>query len=73
MRVRHVGPHRPPARRHEDVLGGLAGAVGQLDRMRIGDPGAGDERAFLEAFYAQLRAKLEGDMRFGKRKANKFS
>jgi uncharacterized RDD family membrane protein YckC len=36
-------------------------------------PGAGDERAFLEAFYAQLRAKLEGDMRFGKRKADKFS
>lgn len=37
------------------------------------DPGAGDERAFLEAFYSQLRAKLEGDMRFGVRKANKFS
>ncbi len=36
-------------------------------------PGAGDERAFLEAFYAQLRAKLEGDMRFGKRKKDKFS
>ncbi|MBD2840751.1 RDD family protein [Erythrobacter rubeus] len=37
------------------------------------DPGAGDERAFLEAFYSQLRAKLEGNMRFGKRKADKFS
>lgn len=37
------------------------------------NPGAGDERAFLEAFYAQLRAKLERDMRFGKRKADKFS
>ena len=37
------------------------------------DPGAGDERAFLEAFYAQLRARLETDMRFGKRKADKFS
>lgn len=36
------------------------------------DPGAGDERAFLEAYYAQLRAKLEGDMRFGKRKADKY-
>ena len=36
-------------------------------------PGAGDERAFLEAYYAQLRARLEGDMRFGKRKADKFS
>lgn len=37
------------------------------------DPGAGDERAFLEAFYAQLRAKLENDMRFGRRKADKHS
>jgi hypothetical protein len=36
-------------------------------------PGSGDERAFLEAFYAQLRAKLERDMRFGKRKADKYS
>lgn len=36
-------------------------------------PGAGDERAFLEAYYAQLRARLEGGMRFGKRKADKFS
>lgn len=33
----------------------------------------GDERAFLEAFYAALRDKLEKDMRFGKRKADKFS
>lgn len=37
------------------------------------DPGAGDERAFLEAFYAQLRARLEADLRFGKRKADKFA
>lgn len=37
------------------------------------NPGSGDERAFLEAFYAQLRARLESDMRFGKRKADKFS
>lgn len=37
------------------------------------EPGAGDERAFLEAFYAQLRHKLESDMRFGKRKADKHS
>lgn len=37
------------------------------------NPGAGDERAFLEAFYAQLRARLEGGMRFGRRKADKFS
>ena len=35
--------------------------------------GQGDERAFLEAFYAALRAYLERGMRFGKRKADKFS
>ena len=37
------------------------------------NPGAGDERAFLEAYYAQLRARHEGGMRFGKRKADKFT
>lgn len=35
-------------------------------------PGSGDERAFLENYYTQLRARLEGDMRFGKRRADKF-
>lgn len=35
--------------------------------------GAGHERAFLEAFYAALRAHLERGMRFGKRKADKHS
>ncbi|MFC4254315.1 RDD family protein [Altererythrobacter xixiisoli] len=35
--------------------------------------GAGDERAFLEAFYAALRARLERNMRFGNRKKDKFS
>ena len=28
--------------------------------------------AFLEAFYEALRARLERDMRFGKRKKDKF-
>lgn len=37
------------------------------------NPGAGDERAFLEAYYGQLRARLESDLRFGKRKRDKFS
>lgn len=41
---------------------------------RIGwEAGTGDEREFLEAFYAALRARLERDMRFGKRKKDKFS
>lgn len=36
-------------------------------------PGTGDERAFLEAYYTQLRARLEAGMRMGKRKADKFA
>lgn len=49
-------------------------SVHQAICRKVGwNPGSGDERAFLEAFYAQLRARLEGDMRFGKRKADKFS
>jgi uncharacterized RDD family membrane protein YckC len=36
------------------------------------EPGYGDERQFLEAFYEALRARLEGGMRFGKRKKDKF-
>ena len=35
--------------------------------------GNGDEREFLEAFYAALRGHLERDLRFGKRKRDKFS
>jgi uncharacterized RDD family membrane protein YckC len=49
-------------------------AVAETICRKIGwNPGAGDERAFLESFYGQLRARLEVGMRFGKRKANKFS
>ncbi|MCP5394767.1 MAG: RDD family protein [Sphingomonadaceae bacterium] len=49
-------------------------AVADVICRKIGwNPGAGDERAFLEAFYGQLRGRLEGDMRFGKRKADKYS
>jgi uncharacterized RDD family membrane protein YckC len=51
----------------------LAAAHATICRKIGWEPGTGDERAFLEAFYGQLRAKLEGDMRFGKRKADKFS
>ena len=36
------------------------------------EPGVGDDRAFLEAFYAALRARLEQNMRFGRRKKDKF-
>ena len=36
------------------------------------DPGSGDERAFLEAYYTQLRGRLEGGMRLGVRKTDKW-
>ena len=47
-------------------------AVHEAICRKIGwNPGAGDERAFLEAYYTQLRGRLEGGMRMGKRKADK--
>lgn len=49
-------------------------AVHEAICRKIGwNPGAGDERAFLEAYYTQLRARLEGGMRMGQRKADKHS
>ena len=49
-------------------------AVAEAICRKIGwEPGRGDERAFLEAYYAQLRARLEKGMRFGKRKADKHA
>ena len=48
-------------------------AVHETICRKIGwEPGAGDERAFLEAYYTQLRARLESGMRLGRRKADKF-
>ena len=49
-----------------DVADAITGKIGwQLGR--------GDEREFLEAFYAALRGHLESGMRFGKRKKDKHS
>jgi hypothetical protein len=36
-------------------------------------PVRGEERAFLDAYYTQLRARLEAGMRMGRRKADKFA
>ena len=48
--------------------------VAQAICAKIGwTSGAGDERAFLEAYYTQLRARLETRMRLGKRKADKHT
>lgn len=55
--------------RHEALV-----AVHEAICRKLGwSPGAGDERAFLEAYYTQLRARLEAGMRMGKRKADKFA
>lgn len=48
-------------------------SVAEAICTKIGwNAGTGDERAFLEAYYTQLRASLEAKMRFGKRRASKF-
>ena len=42
---------------------------------KLGRPAeeTGGHRAFLEAYYTQLRARLEAGMRMGRRKADKFA
>ncbi|WP_295638005.1 RDD family protein [Novosphingobium sp.] len=56
--------------RQDEAMRAVAASIAR----KIGwDAGAGDEAAFLEAYYTQLRARLEGDMRFGKRKKDKFA
>ncbi len=53
-----------------DALRDVAEAI----TNKIGwDVGRGDEREFLEAFYAALRGHLESGMRFGRRKKDKHS
>ena len=48
-------------------------AVHQAIARKIGrEDGTGDERAFLDAYYTQLRARLEASMRMGRRKADKY-
>ena len=56
----------------EDRAEALASVHEAICRKLGWNPGAGDERAFLEAYYTQLRARLEGGMRMGKRKADKW-
>ena len=50
----------------ETVAATICGKIGWT-------PPIGDERAFLEAYYTQLRARLERGMRFGRRRADKNS
>ena len=53
------------AQAQRQVVEAICGKIGW-------EPGAGDEREFLEAFYSALRARLEQGMRFGERKKDKF-
>lgn len=50
----------------DSVYQTIADKIGRHD-------GWGHERAFLEAYYTQLRARLEAGMRIGRRKADKFT
>lgn len=56
----------------DDRAGSLDAVYTAICRKTGWTAGAGDERAFLEAFYTQLRARLESGMRMGDRKADKF-
>lgn len=49
----------------------LATARDTIARKIGREPAAGDPRAFLDAYYRQLRARLEGGMLMGRRKADK--
>ena len=48
------------------VQGTIAAKLGR-------DDGAWEPRGFLEAYYTQLRARLEANMRMGRRKADKHA
>ena len=57
----------------ENRLEPMAAVHAAICRKIGWNPGAGDELAFLEAYYTQLRARLEGGMRLGQRKADKWA
>ena len=55
----------------EDRTEAMAAVQDAICRKIGWSTGTGDERAFLEAYYTQLRARLESGMRMGQRKADK--
>ena len=58
----------------DENLVAVARAICAKIGWQPGRPGVqGDDRAFLTAYYTQLRARLEQGMRFGQRKADKFA
>lgn len=48
-------------------------AVADTIRGKLGRPMIGDDAEFLIAYYRQLKARLERDLLFGKRKEDKFA
>lgn len=57
----------------ENTAKSLAAVHESISRKIGREDGVGDEKAFLEAYYTQLRARLEASMRMGNRKADKFT
>lgn len=50
----------------------LRRTVADTIRAKIGRPMMGDDDIFLSAYYRQLKARMERDLLFGKRRANKY-
>lgn len=50
----------------------LRRTVADAIRAKIGRPLMGDDDLFLSAYYRQLKARMERDLLFGKRRANKY-
>ncbi|MGH6745617.1 RDD family protein [Novosphingobium sp.] len=57
----------------DDFAQSLESVYETIARKIDRNDGWNDERAFLEDYYTQLRARLEAGMRMGRRKADKFS
>lgn len=57
--------------RRPEAMAAVAAAI--CRKIGWTPPATGGEQAFLEAYYTQLRARLEAGMRFGRRKADKHA
>jgi uncharacterized RDD family membrane protein YckC len=55
--------------RHDTMVSVHEAIAAKIGRTAV----PGEARAFLEAYYTQLRARLETGMRMGRRKADKFN
>ena len=55
-----------------DAIVTVAAVIRRKTGRHDGDAGGGDDRAFLEAYYAAVRLHLERGLLFGQRKRDKF-